>query len=767
MSRFENPMPPRALLPCLLLLSVCGHHDDDDGPRRRDAGATHAPTGPVLSAVGPRFVSNETKEPLQIYGEGLANGMILHLGAPLNRDLQVRVVDPQHGFTMLPGDVELPGESESVEVDVELRSAEGRTAPGRPKLRVVNDRGFVDLEAMIGRRDGGRLFALSRTTDTLYTIDPVTGQVGTSATGDGPRALATWVDGDAREWVVIAHEHAPELRLVPADDPARAGRTMEGPRGALGLVVEGNVAYVAESVHDTVVAIDLDKGSALWTTEVGPNPRAMAVAGDRLAVGSFQTGEVEVLARADGSLVATIVPGPGTPILGGGTADFDEFVMGGTAPRALAFSPRTGRVLLASIGPNIGPNPQHMEVSMNGGVAVLDAATGRYERHLGFGNGVPEALAVDDVAGLVYVADIGVGLVRVVDLRKLVASDAAAAGALVQGVAIPPPEGFPTARPAADYGVNRRAGVELHSGPRALVLSADRRTLWVLDRFTGTLATLDVARAKQGQARFVRQTPIVETLGQRERRLGQILYHADMGRTAMSCDACHPGGGSGGMLFEKTHPLRIYRSTSILGSAESAPYFTPASNQNLEDTNRMVGGRNRFHNPDPSNEEIALLTLFTSLIPTPPNPFVDDAGMPRERVTMPDGRTGNARHGVSVFEKAACRACHPPPHFTSDQDDDTRGRYQTIGSPLLMPLRPLQQDRGQGRFAPPALLGGWDVFPMFNTGTAGLEPTPEGLLRRNTRFPLRAALTLARRHGQARTLPAQDLDDLLAYLLSL
>ena len=53
-----------------------------------------------------------------------------------------------------------------------------------------------------------------------------------------------------------------------------------------------------------------------------------------------------------------------------------------------------------------------------------------------------------------------------------------------------PPPGFPLARDAADYGVNGRAGVELHSGPRALALSADGTQLYVLDRFTGTVAVV-------------------------------------------------------------------------------------------------------------------------------------------------------------------------------------------------------------------------------------------------------------------------------------
>lgn len=763
--------PSRLLLvPAALSLCLCGRGDDAGHPSRRarDAAPAIASEAAVsLAAIGPRFVSNQTRQPLQVYGAGLTDGMSLHLGAPVDRDLPVTAVDPGHAFAVLPPDIELPPASEAITVDVELRTADGHAVQGRARLRLVNDRGFPDLETLVARRDGTRLYAASRSTDELYAIDPATGQVTRSRTGDGPRALATWIDAEGAEWIAIAHEHSPELRLVPADDPSRPPRVVSVPPGASGLAIDGAVAYVAESVRDTVAAVDLPTGRELWRTEVGPNPRALAVAGDRLAVGAFLTGEVEVLARADGRLTATIAPAPGTPIVGGGTADFDEFIMGGTGPRALAFSARTDRVLLASIGPNIGPNPRRMEVSMNGGVALLDAAAGRYERHLGFGNGIPEALAVDDAAGLVYVADIGVGLVRVVDLRKLVRGDEAAASALLQGVPIPPPAGFPTARPPADYGVNGRAGVELHSGPRALVLSADRRTLWVLDRFTGTLATLDVSSARQGQARFVRQVAIADTLGQRERRLGQILYHADMGRSAMSCDACHPSGHSGGMLFEKTHPLRIYRSTSILGSAESAPYFTPASNRTLEDTNRMVGGRNRYHNPAPTDEEVALLTLFTECIPTPPNPFVDEAGVPRSSLTLPDGRTGNARRGIAVFEEAGCQDCHPPPHFTLDQDDETRGQYQNVGTPLLMPLRPTQQERGAGRFAPPSLLGGWDVFPMFNTGTAGLSPTPEGTLRRTTRFPLRAALTLAKRHGRTRGLTAEQTDDLLAYLLSL
>ena len=59
-------------------------------------------------------------------------------------------------------------------------------------------------------------------------------------------------------------------------------------------------------------------------------------------------------------------------------------------------------------------------------------------------------------------------------------------------------------------------------------------------------------------------------------------------------------------------------------------------------------------------EEIEALTLFTSLVPTLPNPFVDPSGAPAETLTLPDGTVGSPRRGLALFEgKAACAGCHP------------------------------------------------------------------------------------------------------------
>lgn len=765
------PTPPRCLALCALVaLSAC---PKPVAPTAADAG----PPGPVLTLVGPRLLSNQTSTPLTVQGRGLTPGARLHLGPPLDLDVPLTVWDDGHAFARLPAHLDLGA---NAEVFVEATLPGGT---GSARLVFANDTRFPDLTALAASSSGGAVFAVSTTEDLLYAL-PVgpTADAGVAAApvkvGDGPAALAPWKDAEGRDWLVVVHQYAPEVRLVSVDGPGAQTRTLPGPLMASGVLVEGDVAYVAEQARDTVVALSLPDGKEVWRTPVAPNPRELAFApapkgkpGARLLVGSLQTGLVEVLDAQTGAPLAALQPGPGVSIVGGTTEKYGAYVMGGKAVRDVAFSARLGRAFVSSIGPNIGPNPDKMEVSMNGGVAVVDPAKG-WVRHLGFGAGVTDALLLDDDAGLLYAADVGVGLLRVLDAKKLAASDAAARQALLQEVALPPPTNFPLVRPAKDFNVNGRAGPSLHSGPRALALSQDRKTLYVLNRFTGTLATVDVAKAAKKQAAWTGQTallPLPRVLGQRTRRQGQVLYYADVGRSAMTCDTCHFEGHTEGVFFEKTTPMRIYRSTTVRGSRETPPYFTPASTHSLGQTADFVGARNRYHNPDPTPEEVDALALYSSLLPTLPNPFVGPDGAPPETLTLPDGRVGHPKRGLALFEgKAGCAECHPAPHYTTDQDPATRGRYLDVGTPHLVPLRPEQQDSTFAGFAPPALVGAWDVFPMLTTGLAGLAPSPDGSLTVSTRFPLRPAVEAwAPKHGRADALTPEERDDLLAFVMSL
>jgi DNA-binding beta-propeller fold protein YncE len=751
--------PVKRPLFALLSLLACRSANVSAPP---DAGP--ALQGPQLRTVGPRTLSSQTSQPLTIVGERLVPGLALHLGAPANVDLPLTVLDATHAWARVPSLPFTATQGSEVLVDATLS-----TGAGTARLRFANDTTFPDLVAFVLSPDGTMGYVASSTTDTVFAVDLRTHAVTALPVGDGPSALATWVDASGAAWLVVAHQFAPELRLLPLKDPTQF-KTLPAPAYASGLLVsKAGVAFVAEQARDTVSALSLADGAKeLWRTPVAPNPKALALTDAALFVGSLQTGTVERLDPRTGVPSALFEPGPGTPIIGGGTAGFSKYVMNGKAPRALLASAKLGRVFVSSIGPNVGPNPDKLEVSMNGGVGVVDPARG-WLRHLGFGAGVTDALALDDARGLLYAADVGLGLVRVVDAKKLAQGDTAAATALLQELALPAPIDFPLIRPLGDFTVKNRAGPSLHSGPRALALSADGKTLWVLNRFTGTLARLDVTRAAQAKAEWKEQLPITPMLAQRTRRLGQVLYFADLGRTAMSCDACHLEGHGEGVLFEKTQPLRIYRSTTVRGSRETPPYFTPASTHSMGETMKMVGGRNRFHNPDPTAEEVEALTAYGGLLTTLPNPFVGADGAPVETLTLPDGQVGHPRAGLALFEgKAACAGCHPSPQFTTDQDVATRGRFLDVGTPRFMPLREAMQDTRFEGFGTPALVGAWDVFPMLTTGLAGLAPQDDGRVTVVDRFCLKVAVERwAPTHGRADLLSAGERNDLLAYVLSL
>jgi hypothetical protein len=716
-----------------------------------------------LGDVGPRVVSNQTRQPLALYGENFRQGMKLRLAAPFDRTVPVTVVDAGHAYARLPADLTLP--SETAQVTTAL-SIDGQLAAAEVGLTVVNDAAFADYTLLV--RAGNVLWAASPRTDALLRVDPATGEVARFPGGDGPSALAAWTEADGASRLAVAHAWVPELWILDGRTGAVL-RTLAAPAYATGVVVDPGrrMAIVAETVENTVRALSLDDGREVWRREVLPDPKPLAVAGPMVVVGSQGSGELEVLGLDDGRALASIGPRPGTPIVGGHTEPHAAEVMGGKAPRALAWSARLGKLFVTSIGPNIGPNPQRMEVSMNGGVGVVDLSARRFERHLGFGAGVTEGLAVDEEAGRLYVADAGLGLVRAVDAAELAVSEARARKAELWQLAVLPPPGFPLARDAADYGVNGRAGAELHSGPRALALSASGTELYVLDRFTATVAVVEDVRS--ARPRVSRQIPLETSIGPRDRRLGQVLYFADMGRSGMSCDSCHLEGHDEGIFFEKTHPLRIYRSPTVRGTRETPPYFTPASTRSLAETARMVGDRNRYLNPTLTEAEVRQLTLFSATVTDLPNPYRGPDGAPPATVALPGGGTGRPLEGRRLFEgKADCARCHPAPLFTTDQELSTRGHFVDVGTPRAFPLRTGEQETVFRGVGVPSLIGAWDVFPMLTTGLAGFREE-DGRAVVSDRVPLRAMIDryAAPPHGNAAALDAREKADLLAYLLTL
>jgi hypothetical protein len=186
-----------------------------------------------------------------------------------------------------------------------------------------------------------------------------------------------------------------------------------------------------------------------------------------------------------------------------------------------------------------------------------------------------------------------------------------------------------------------------------------------------------------------------------------------------------------------------------------------------------VLARNRFQNLPPTEQEIGAATEYVGAFALLPNPFLGrDGSLPAE-LELPDGTRGRPDRGLHLFErKAGCanEKCHPPPHFTADQSQATRGLLHKLGTPVALKVRPelqdLETDFGQ---PPPSLAGVWDQFPLFLSGAGGNEVMADGTVAASKPFALRWALENPEwmNHAKTETLSKEELNDLLAYLMTL
>ncbi len=698
-----------------------------------------AAAAPALHAVGPRVIANDTAYPLYLYGEGFVENMELELQS---KRFAVRRLSPTLAAATVEGLV-VPEADSLTTLNATLHA--GVKPAGTSPLTVVNDADYPWPYALAVI--GGEVFVASPTTDTVWHYDAKTPPVAIPV-GDRPRALAHYNDG-AKDWLVVVHELDGRILLLDTAAPTAKPRTIESRAQAQDIEVQGSTAYITNRLTDRVHIIDLAAGKEVASWPVGENPRAIASGGGKLAVSNLNGDNLVLLDPATGARTEVIV-GPSARIVGGHTEPFSDSVMGLKAPRDIVWSPKHQVFLAATLGPNIGPNDQRMEISMNSGVSVIEAG-GTFRHHVSMLRGNAEHIALDEQNDIVLAADISRGRVVAFDLTALLAGDS---GAVVAQLFIEPPATTRPLRPAADHGVDRRATLSMYSGPAAIVL--DGGFAYVLNRFTGTVSKIDYAEAAVGGLRVV-ATFAAPDLGQQiQRRGGEVVFYTDLGDSRMSCDTCHHEGHNSGILFTKSSPMHIYRTTSLRSISETAPYFTPAGFPSLAKISHFVLARNRLKNGPPSLDEVAALTLYQRTLAPPPNPYVG------EQVELPNGEHGNVVAGAALFA-ANCSGCHPPPMFTPDQAVETRGKLYDTGD-VTIPLRPDQQDATPYPVPVPTLVGVWDNHPLFHGGQVGnklqdgrVVPTP---------FALADVLDRSN-HFDATKLDNRARSDLLAYVLTL
>ena len=819
-------------------------------------------TGAVIETLPTTFVSS---------GELTARvpaGMPVPSG--IQRELTARVVNPGGGTSGPPlighCQTDDPGSPIACTSNADCPGATGPCLTGDQRLTMFNDAVFLNPNSAAvvpgrglcendtqcqsagdcaGIGSGAcapKLYVTPQQRDELWVyntgtrqfVDEDAGQGGIQGipVGDNPFHVEILnAGGVSRAWVVNRFDDSFSIIDTATDtELARVTGAALGIPGRLRMETEiefnraGTRAYLSNENLDEVHVLDIaganrDAPVVVGTIDVGVNPRGMATnaADTRLYVANIQSADISVVDIAPGSptenqVAATIGARASDDIVGGRADGWEDFVIGGRAPRGIAYSDARNLLFVTSIGPQTGPRAG---VSLTGGaiinptVTVIDAATNTTVAHVAL-NGLdanrfscsdPELMALDDARDRLYVTCQGSGVVDVLDIAAL----AAAAPAELAQVPLPLPSdvsvptlalntavtgafgakvcaGFTSSRgaactsdadcsgcpssvdglPARCCALNNQVG--LHNGPRAIAISEDRGTLWVVNQFTTSVATLDVSPPAVSGITVAATRSFPGAFGagteQRDRRLGQIEFFTDLKKTNVSCATCHIDDHQDGVFFEAdVAGPRLRRVLSVRGTRDTAPLLQDQLLPDLVAFTDIVVHVERggpictpctelngsfFCFPPPegsctmtSNAENQGNTLYAKAITFFPNPNLNGDGSFSTAVPLPGGVTGDAVRGEAVFDQLACASCHPEPLFTVDQfrvfnpagfSSIQSVRMRETGTPVFIPLRTRCQDGnrptgvdGSMGFGVPSLRGSWDTFPLLLSGSAGLQ----------------------------------------------
>jgi YVTN family beta-propeller protein len=251
-----------------------------------------------------------------------------------------------------------------------------------------------------------------------------------------------------------------------------------------------------------------------------------------------------------------------------------------------------------------------------------------------------------------------------------------------------------------------------NGGPTGLALSADGAHLYSLNKFDGSISSIDTStNTESARVKFFDPTPSSIKLGR------PLLYdtHRTSGLGQASCASCHVDGKADFLAWDLGSPAGAMKNVN--GTCFSTFFFCapwhPLKGPMVTQSLQGIVGTEPLHwrgdrenvaafapaftglqgmDAEPSATELAQFTSFIASIKYPPNPnrtILDS--MPASLPTL-NNTTGNPSNGMNIFQNTPvigafkCITCHTLTTGTNGKIDDAN----TAGAPQSMKMAQLR-----------------------------------------------------------------------------
>lgn len=591
--------------------------------------------------------------------------------------------------------------------------------------------------ALVASPDGARVHVACATAAQVKTVDLASGKVTASiAVSAHPTGLALSAQGD-RLFVTCA---APESEVCVID-LAGGKVTAKWPAGhsamAPVLSPDGKALFVCNRFHDNVSVLDVATGKELRRISVTREPVAAAITPDGrhlLVANHLPQGRADQLPV---SAVVSVIE-----VASGRVVKELRLVTGSGSLQDIRVSPDGKQAVVTHVLGRFGLPATQLDRGWMNTNAMTLIALDRLE--------IMNTILLDDVDrgaanpwGLAWSANGQHLVVALAGTHEMSVKDYP--GVLQRLAQLPatapatgPVDYSKSSRSQADVpndlaflvGLRRRVKLAAgDSGPRGLVVAG--RFAVSGNYFSDTLTVLDLEQTQAAPRSIALGEKVEMSLARR----GEMYFHdaSICFQGWQSCASCHPGQGRVDALNWDLLNDGIgtpKNNKSLLLTFQTPPAMSTGIRDDAAAAVR-AGIRHILFTEQPPEVAASMDAWLQTLQPVPSPLLVKGA------------LSESAKRGESLFlsKELGCSNCHPGPLFTDL-------KHHNIGT--ATPL-----DREEHSFDTPTLVEAWRTAPYFHDGSAATMR--EVVTNRNPQD----------KHGRTSHLTPVQVDDLVAYLLSL